>query len=120
MSNEINKDWSHWIREDDEYSVTNRLGAKIAKQTPAKFGGRTPVDQNPKTAPTTAQVADGARSYDKSNDPVNHRQTPAFPSQNGPSNPQSRFVDRWTKAGLEQSTRAAQSRQSGNYLNRKS
>src|SRR5262249_1816569 len=85
------------LPESDEAATTARLGAKIAAQTPVKFGGKTRVDQNPKTAPTTAQVADGTRSYDKSNDPVNHRQTPAFPSQKGPSNPQSRWKDSWNK-----------------------
>jgi len=111
-----------YLGEDDSAATITKMGAKIAKQTPVK-AGVTKVDVNPSTK-IDAKTIDGkgfGRSYDRNNRPNDHRPGSVdFPSQKGPSNPQQRFVDRWTKAGLETSTRAAQRRQSGNYTNRKS
>jgi hypothetical protein len=125
MSDEVNKDWSHWIREADEPATIARMGARIAKQEPVKAGGVTKVDQSPQIKDAKAMKDDqNTKGYDKGNRPNDAQNRPGHIEQAkqpySPSNPQSRFVDRWSKAGLDQSTRAAQSRQSGNYLNRKS
>jgi len=109
------------IYEADEPATIARMGARIAKQEPVKAGGVTKVDQSPQIKDAKAMTDDqNTKGYDKSNRPNDHRHSVDFPSQRGPQNPQSRWKDSWTKAGLEQSTRAAQSRQSGNYTNRKS
>jgi len=117
MSNEINKDWSHWIREDDESYTQSGFGSK--RQT--KSGTKTAVDTHPQMRDAKAMTDDkGTKGFDKGNDPARNRPGHVdFPQQRGPS-PQSRWKDSWAKAGLEQSTREAQRRQSGNYTNRKS
>src|SRR5262249_11979542 len=119
MSNEVNKDWSHWIREDA--GTLSGFGAK--RQT--KSGGtKTVVDTSPETK-IDAKTIDGKGvgcSYDKSSDRVRNRpgHIEQAPQPYSPSNPQSRWKDSWAKAGLDASTRAAQRRQSENYTNRKS
>jgi len=84
--------------------------------------GTTKVDTSPETK-IDGKTTDGkgfGRSYDKSNRPNEHRpgKVEQAPQPYSPSNPQSRWKDSWAKAGLEASTRAAKSRQSGNYKNR--
>src|SRR5262245_39953515 len=107
------------LTEDDEAYVQSGFGSKRQ----VKSGSKTKVDTSPETH-VDAKTTDGkgfGRSYDRNNRPNDHRPGSVdFPSQNGPSNPQSRWKDSWAKAGLEQSTRNAQRRQSGNYTNRKS
>src|SRR5262249_30887457 len=45
------------LSEDDEASVTTRMGAKIAAQTPIAPGKKTKVDLTPEMKPSNAQVA---------------------------------------------------------------
>lgn len=110
------------IYEGDEPATITKMGARIAKQEPVKFGGVSKVDTSPEVKDAKAMTDDkGTKGFDKGNRPNDHRPGHIdYPQQRGPSNPQSRWKDAWAKAGLETSTRAAQRRQSGNYTNRKS
>jgi hypothetical protein len=120
MTNEVNKDWSHWLKEDDDTAVTARLGAQAARQDKVKYGGKTPVSVAPKTVEQTPDQAKSpfevGKSYDKSDDPVRNRPSSVdYPQQNGPTNPQQRFIERWKEGGdLLKSTREAQRRQNPN------
>jgi len=90
MSDEVNKDWSHWIREDDEPATIARMGARIAKQEPVRFGGVTKVDKSPSTQdPQQMKDPNGTgRGFDKGNRPNDHRPSSVdFPKQGGPKNP---------------------------------
>src|SRR5262245_26679150 len=126
MSNEINKDWSHWIREADEAATISGTGAKRQ----IKSGGtKTAVDTSPskKNESKKTHGKGVGRSYDRNNRPNDHRPgSVEFPRPQSisPTNPQAQrpsgLRDMWVKADLERSTREAQRRQSQNYGNRKS
>src|SRR5262245_35948992 len=103
MSNEVNKDWSHWIRESDEAATISGTGAK--RQT--KSGGKTKVDTSPDMKPSNAQVAydqKGTKGYDRSNRPNDSRPSSInFDKQSyAPSNPahdvKGRIASMWTGA----------------------
>jgi hypothetical protein len=131
MTHEKTKNWDHWyLKEEEENATVQRMTAKRQVGQPkVQLGGKTPVNTSVSTAPSTAQPADDAagakglgRGYDKSNDPTTHRPGSVEFSRNSysPTNPQERFNARWEKAAadMEKSTRAAKSRQSGNYKQR--
>jgi len=88
MSNEVNKDWSHWIREDA--GTLSGFGTKRQ----AKSGGtKTPVDTHPKMVDGKNMRDDNGlgRGYDKSNRPNERRNSIQFPGQNySPTNPVAR------------------------------
>lgn len=89
-----------------------------------RAGGVTKVDVSPSTKIDAKPANDGpgAKGYTKETDPARNRPGHVEQAKQpySPSNPQSRWQASWAKAGLEQSTRAAKSRQSGNYKNRQS
>ena len=117
--------FQHVYGEGDEPYTLSGFGSK--RQT--KSGGVTKVDTSPETR-IDSKTTDGkgfGRSYDRNNRPNDHRPgSVEFPRPQpiSPTNPQAQrpsgLRDMWVKADLEASTRAAKSRQSGNYLNRKS
>lgn len=131
MTDEVNKDWSHWIRESDGSLTLSGCSGK--RQTTKSSNTRTAVDTSPSTK-IDAKTTDGkgvGRSYDKNSDPVRAQNRPGHlefprPQSISPTNPQASpprnpgLADMWRKADLEQQTREYQRRQSGNYLNRKS
>jgi hypothetical protein len=129
MSLDKNKDWSNWLPESDGSATTSGTGSKRQTGQPrVKLGGVTPVSTHVQEKPSSAQPGGsdqpGVKGYDRNTDPVLARNRPGhidYPQQGGPSNPQTRFTDRWTRAGndMESSTKAAQERQSGNYKQRK-
>lgn len=112
MSLEVNKDWSHWLREDDETATTNRLGAQKAAQQPVKLGGKTAVKIDPTTEdPKAMKDQHGTgRGYDKNNRPNDHRPSSInFPSQAGPTNPVARnqnLTKMWNDSLLAQTKRS--------------
>jgi hypothetical protein len=103
----VNKDWSHWIKEDDDAATVTKMGAQIARQTPVRAGKKTPVDLHPDMkTPEVTKVDDGkgstevGKSFDRNNRPNDHRPSHIdYPSQKGPSNPQQgRLADMWKGA----------------------
>jgi hypothetical protein len=123
---DVNPNWDHWITEDDDAATVQKMGARIAKQEPVKFGGKTKVSVSPKTVEqtpdqTTRKPPFGVgKSYNKSDDPVRNRPSSVdYPQQNGPTNPvrQPGLKDMWKQADLERSTREAQRRQNPNRKN---
>lgn len=119
------QDFISYIYEGDEAAtISGTGGCRNTNDKKVKFGGVSPVDTSPEMKDAKAMTDDkGTKGFDKSNRPNNHRPSHIdFPGQSySPSNPvrQPGLRDMWQKE-LERTTREAQRRQSGNYLNRKS
>src|SRR5215471_11607282 len=96
------------IYEDEQSLTLSGFGNK--RQTKSS-NSKTPVDTSPQIKDAKQMTDDkSAKGFERNNRPNDHRPSSVdFPkTPYSPSNPQQRFVDRWTKAGLEQSTREAQ------------
>ena len=115
-----NKDWSHWLREDDDVATVTKMGAQIAKQTKVSKG-KTPVDLHPDMKmPEANKVGDGkgsttvGKSFDRNNRPNEHRPSHIdYPSQRGPTNPVQRLGQMWQQASEAQTKRAQRMQRPG-------
>jgi hypothetical protein len=119
----VNKDWSHWLREDDGSATVQRIGAQAARQDKVKFGGVTKVQHSPDLKmPEANKVDDGKGSYglpktqiDRNNRPNDHRPSHIdYPSQKGPSNPVQRLGQMWQNSIEAQTKRAQKMQRPGN------